>query len=715
MAREREEFEEEVLEFEDDTEAEEELVYDDEEANLVPVFEETQAGRDALKDISDKVIMDFDDAWDACEEYRERKADEWKIFSGDLPPKDFPHEDCANAHVPIMLENISRLQFRTMSELFGDWSNVFGVMPVGPDDQIKSDILTKHGNWQIREQIPDFQRQQSRGTLIYYLNGDVSAHSYYDSQRKQNRHVVLTSDEFVTPYVYSTTMPDYSDCPYVVKILMYYRHQLEAQRGIWYGVDNVLEKEPPSWEDDPETPLRRAESEVQSIEIPDDSDDRSPYKILQYEGWVTLPNQVRQRYIQAIVDYHTKTILSLTIFEENDWQDEERYTRQSEELEQYRAANAQYKDLSAIAQASADNLLSDANLTVQERMEREQAINAVPMPQQPPPPTWMQDPNDELEEPAPIEKVPIHMFSHGVCIEPLTGDKGLGFGRIESDYNKAANVALSQFIDSATNANCYTIITTDMMDLDSPFPLKPGTIAKATGISGSELKNNFMELKPSPANPQLMEVVDKMYQWGQSSIQAPSVLSGEPGKSGETFRGIATRVEQATKQLSVAARNYSHFLTQILKNNARLNAIFLDDEEIININDHKLGTVQELNVARDWYKRDYRVVYRSDLKFTSEAARVQEADQVLMMIMQNPALQQNIPLIHAALRKSFEARGQEDLIPLLGPSPPPPQTPLGIPAPQPAAPGAPPGQPPGPGGPPGVPGPGGPPPPGPQQ
>jgi hypothetical protein len=594
MAREdREpEVEEEFIEIEgDEARDDEELVYDDEEANLVAVFVESSKGQDALKEIADKVISDFDAAWDASEEYRMNKAEEWRIFSGDLPEKDFPFEGCANAHVPIMLENISRLQFRTMSELFGDWSNVFGVMPVGPDDQQIAEILTKHGNWQIREQIPDFQRQQSRGTLIYYLNGDVTSHSFYDSYTRQNRHVILTSDEFVTPYVYTTTMPDYSDCPYIVKILMYYRHQLEAQRGIWYGVDDVLDRAPPSWDDDPDTPLRRAEGEIQSIEMPDDSDDRAPYKILQYEGWLTLPNQERQRYCQVIVDYATRNLLALTIFEENNWQDEERYNRQATELEQFRQASAQHEQLSELARVSKQNLMDDPNLSPEERMQRESALGAVPTPQAPPPPTWMKDPNDPMEEPGSISKEPIHMFAHGVCIEPLTGDKGLGFGRIESDFNKAANITLSQFIDSATIANCYTIITTGMLELDRPFPLKPGTQAKATGVTGTELKNNFIELKPSPANPQLIEIVDKCYNWGQSAIQAPAVLSGEPGKSGETFRGISTRVEQATKQLSVAARNYSNFLTQILKNNARLNAIFLDDEEVVRINDHKLGTL----------------------------------------------------------------------------------------------------------------------------
>jgi len=48
--------------------------------------------------------------------------------------KDFPYKDAANVHVPIMLENITRVWLRMDGELFGDKSNVFGVSSLGPQD-----------------------------------------------------------------------------------------------------------------------------------------------------------------------------------------------------------------------------------------------------------------------------------------------------------------------------------------------------------------------------------------------------------------------------------------------------------------------------------------------------------------------------------------------------------------------------------------------------
>ncbi len=657
----------------------EELIFDEMSDNLVPIFMNSGKGRDALKAISEGILRDFDKAWDSSDEYRQRKADEWRIFSGQLPSKNFPWENCANVNVPIMLENISRLTFRAEAELFGDWSNVFGVTPVSPspeDDEIAS-ILSAHGNWQINEDIPDFKRQQRRGLLIFFLNGDVSCHSYYDPRRRQNRHEILTTDQLVTPYTYVTTMPDYSDCPFIVKVMYRERHDLESMRGIWHGVDNVIAHAGPTWEDEPEALLRSAEAEVQGVETPTD-EERGSYKLLHYEGWMSLPGQVRQRYCQVIIDHGSGQLLDVHIHEETNWKDAERLKRQRVELEVYRQQVRDHADNVAQMAVLGDNMRSNPDMDVEQMMETDFAAQQDIVGSYPIAPPWMKDPNNLGEEPDPGHMDPIHMFAHGVCIEPLTGNLGLGFGRIESDFNIAANVLTNQFIDAATLANCKGYITTDIVNFERPMSWKPGAINKASGLTGGEIKQNIMPMDVGPANPQLMDMVQLCYEWGQSAIQAPAVLSGEPGKSGETFRGIATRVEQATKQLSAATRHFAEFGTQILKNNARLNWLFMDDEELIFVNDTRVQKMVEMRVTREMYRSNYNVAFRSDLKFTPEGQKTQEADQLAGAILATEVLKGDLAIQHAVIRQTLEARGKDDLVPLLGPAPPPPQTPFGI-------------------------------------
>jgi hypothetical protein len=275
---------------------------------------------------------------------------------------------------------------------------------------------------------------------------------------------------------------------------------------------------------------------------------------------------------------------------------------------------------------------------------------------------------------------PIHMIARAVCIEPLAGSIGIGFGDIEADFNRAANTLINQAIDAATLSNAGGFIISSLVQFEEKFSYRPGKMNRLkAGISGEELSKNIFPLRPPPANPQMVELAQKVYEWGQSAIQAPDVLSGESGKSGETFRGIATRVEQATKQLSVSTRNYAtSCLTPTLRNNARLNAIFMPESQFVSVNDHVLGKASRFEVGRAMYRRNYRVSIAADLKFSSEAQRISEADQLIELGLKYPPLGQDLAYMHGAYKRALEARGKHDMVPTLGEAPPLPKTPFAI-------------------------------------
>lgn len=690
-------------------EAEPLVEYDPEAGNLVPDLEASDEGKRLIKTITQDVLTKFRSDWDSTQEYRERVAKDMRLFMGDLEAKTFPWEHCANAHVPIVLENISRLQSRVVAEIFGNWTNVVGVMPVGTDDDDLADLLTIYTNWQFREEIKDFRRQMERAILAFLLIGDVVIHSFYDPRRRCNRHVCLMPEEFITPYTYISTMPDMSDLPHYTYVRRMYPHELEAMRPQWEHVDKLLDLPTDSFDGEPDSPLREQVGDTEGQEMPAGSDD-APYKILQWEGWLKLPNEERYRWCQAIVHEGQQLLLSLSIHEEPDWKDQRRHEREVAERELYaqeRAAYEQEQHSRTITQIAAQKSLENDEQDPMQDMQAAQLMAPAEDVPPPEPPVWMTDPDDLEQEPEPVRMIPINMFAHGVCLENLLGNIGMGMGRIEADFNRAANTALSQFIDAATLANCWSIITTQNVNFDTPFKMKPGAINKARGVSGTELKNNIMELKPAPGSGQLLELVDRFYNYGQSAIQAPNVLSGEPGKSGETYRGIATRIEQATKQLSTIAHRFGIPLKQIYENNAKLNAIFMDELEVKQVLNHMTMKMQDIQIGRRMFERDFRVEFRSDMKFTSEAQRISEADQMVQMPAAVPALQTNFAFQYETVKQALEARGKYELVALLGQRPPAPP----VFGPPPPPPGPPPGGPPQSGPPPGGPPPGGPPPP----
>lgn len=688
------------------------FIYDQNAPNLTETFTGHPDGKKALKRIAYKVIEDKKATWEASEKYREDQAADWQIFSGNLPPKTFPFEHTANMNVPIMLENITRLCFRAESELFADWNDIVVWSPIGPEDRKLAQLLTLHNNWQFRVQIPDFKRQMSRGILHFFGMGDVTTRSYWDPVRQQNRHEVVTADEFMVPFTLVSTMPDYSDCPFRILILTRYRYELEAMRDSWFEVDDVLDRQKPSWDDegdDGEGAMTKAVIEAGGVEKPEGASN-APYKLLQYEGYVTMPDPdgggedaERDRFCRVVVDEATCGILEFTILEEENWQDKVRFEQQQQELDTYRSMTEQHQQMLDDQAAQAQQMGSSVTqlqgsgqmgpMAAQIAQDHLANVPAAQMEMTPPaPPTWMKDPNDPAEQPEPPKREPVHMFAHQVCIEPIVGVYGISYGKIQADFNRAANTALSQFTDSATLANCWVLILANGIEFEgAKFDWSPGAVNKVkNGMSGPEIEKNIISMQAKPANPQLMELVDKAYTWAQSSVQAPAVLSGESGKSGETFRGLSARIEQATKQLSVPTRKFADHVEQIARNNARLNRTFMKDDELFAVAAGKGQDLQQMQIGRSAYERNYHVEVRADLRFVSESQKIHDADEVVAMVQKTmPA---NLAALQQALKAALEERDLGEFVPYLGPMLPTPTTPMGVPPPPPpgmAPPGAP--------------------------
>lgn len=647
---------------------------DENSPNLVYDYMEHPEGRAALKRQTEDVLTTFETDWDSNAEYREKTAQILALLNGYLPKKSFPWQDSANAHVPILLENTLRLESRIEIDLFGDWSNVYGAVGVDPSSDDEAELVTLHLNWQCREDIPDFKRQARRALMGLLAIGDCCVDTFWDPERQQNRVETLTPDEFVTPFSFVSTMPDYSDLPHYTKVLRYYRHQVEARRDEWYDVDAILDKTTPNW-DEVETPIADAVADVYGQDKSDDIMKGAPYVFLEYEGWLKLPNQKRDRFCRFVVDYCSKRPVMLRIHEEGDWRDIERYNRQAAELEAYKAAVAQHQMMSEQAMQQGMQLAGQAGQGAPEYTQElaARAMEAVPELVGPPPPApdWV-DPEDPNPAPAPVRRIPIFMKAHGVCFEPMAGGLGFGPGRVLVEYNKAANTALSQYTDAATLANASGLIVADVVDFDRPFTWSPGKINKAK-CSSAELQSAIMPMKAAPPSAELIQVVNLMMQSGQAAAQSPEVLGGAPGKSGETYRGIATRVEQATKQLSVIGRTCADLVRQVGQNLAKLNSVFLPDDQIMRLTQWAAATMAGPlpPVTKEMYRRNYRIEIRADLQFKADAERVAEADEILAMVLKIPVLAQDAPMVHAAARGSFEARHRRDMVALLGPAPKP--------------------------------------------
>ena len=674
--------------------------------NLTPFFLETDTGRKWLGEVCAKQVCDdFERGWESSEDYRNRRKKNYELFTGHLPPKDFPYKGCSNAHSPVMFERIHRLSSNVFAEIFIDRETIFSVKPTGPDDYTQAEILTLHGNWQLRNELTDFIRQMERAVQEFFAGGSVFCHSYYDPVRRRNRHDILNCEEFVIPYVWRSDQVDLSDVPWKVRIVRKFKNELEELRDSgdgsgWAQVDQVLSKAPPA-HDVLEAKNRELAAKHEGIGPPT-NDPSAPYVFLEYHGWMRMPGDTRQRPICATVDYQHKYVTRLYIREEEDWRDRMRHDAQTAELESYQQDTVAHQELMG-QQMQLQERLSMPDVDPEERMMLEQGLQQ-DQPPPPQPPEWVvtaQPGPDGQPAPAPIRRVPVEMFSHGVCIDNPEGILGLSLGTMLAKLNEIVDASLNAFFDAAILGNVWSLIVPENLDLgSSTIAVTPGKIFKAKGAVIEKLREQIFELRAAQANPQLFDFARFFTDSADSAAAAPGVLSGEPGKSGETFRGLATRREQATKQLSAAGIRFISFLDQIVKNNAKLNAIFLPDDQIVQVGDHFSDVRQatmgpdgepqrDIHIGRELYRRNYSVTFTADVRFASQTQRIAEADEVLAMAGQMPPLQGNPAFLYAAIVDALKARGKQNLIPMLGPPPPPPTMPMGM-APPPGLPGMPP-------------------------
>lgn len=667
---------------------EEGLTINPDSPNLVVDLQATDEGKNFLKRLVQEIHDEFMQAWDKNSAYREKVAEAWRVLFCDLPAKSKPFENCANAAIPLALQNIVRLTNKMTTEVFGDWSDVYNFVPTNPNGETAAAICSQHSNWQIRARMPGYKRQMKRAILIFAVAGDVAAHSYYDPITRRNVHDVLTCDDYVVPYTHVSVNPDFSDVPWIARRFPYHKTRLKqmGKQAGWANVDTVTAYDAPEYTNgQAETTLRNTVAE----HLGEDpfGQKKGEYEIIQYEGWMELPGMEVELYCQLIFDLCSKTPLKLSVHMRAPYDERARFEMQQQELQQYQQQTMQFQQASEQKEAMVSGLLQQAQMLPQDSSEvggllqQAQMAQAQPLPPQPIPPSWMAD---GQMEPEPPRKEPVYMFSHGVCLEPILGNLGVGLGRIDGQLNIAANTVWSMFFDASALGNGKTFITASNVDFASPFKIGPGVINKAKNIMPSDLANGIIPLDFGAANPQLIEAADRMMQFGEQAANTPDIMSGAEGKSGETARGVQARIEQTNAMIKVPTMAFADFAIQVMKNNCKLNAVFCSEEELFYVNryndDLKLGGAQLIRAARAMYDNEYEIELVSDLQFRSRAQKVSEADEIVQLPNAMPDLAYNYAFKYYAIRESLKARGMHKIArDLLGPPPPAPQNTFGLP------------------------------------
>jgi hypothetical protein len=628
-------------------------------------------------DLPDQIIRHFEEDDRNREGKMRKEAEITKLLLGDLEPKKEPFANCANMHEPILLVSMLRLVSRVHSTIFAPGQPIARAQLNTSTEAEREDAITRSENWQFSKEIPDFQAQSWRYLWSFFCYGEGIFDSYRDFVHGVNRHEFLSSDDFVYPYIRSSVAPDMSDVPRKTRVRHPYKRDLKDMErlGFYAQVDKVV-AESGSHDTGRDEPVKDVVDKAEGRSRSDHTYD-APYEILEQHTWTTLPGSKEDVPVVAVVSRKHRVVLALYSRYIPDEMDRSRFNQQTAEFEQYIAAMERYSQELEIHQQSlqAEGMLLDRLQQPDVPPDESQQIAGAvqrerpPAPVEPSRPPWLQDDeNGTPKPPEPIKQKVLERFSRGTCIDIPNSSYGIGIGTALLPHQMAANIMLNQYIDASTQAISNTAVMSDAVKFPKGVTtINPNEVITVRGIPPArQLSDYFFRFDHQPPNPQLLQGVQQQKAAADAISSAPDVLSGVK-EGDETFRGMATRVEQATKQLAALTAKAMVPLTQVFKNNAALNFQFMPEiPKTVDTRDPASGKVVPIQVSRELYRDSYEVIFAADLSFASRATKVSEADDAMGLILKGipPKL---LPMVFElqgvarALAKCFHARGMHDM------------------------------------------------------
>lgn len=711
------------------------------------------------KKLADDVVRCFERDWKGSEKFRERRTSIVKLFLGILPPReDDDGIGGAQVHYPIIATAIQRMHARVYDQQFPSNGEFFGVKPMDALDLERAVRVAKHLNWQIMHQIPEYVMNHDVLIMQWLLYGSAFSYIYQDQVKRRPCHEVCRTEDIVLPYTFQSTDPSMSDVPRITRIVRKYKHEIDelVDVGYFQNIDLIDEREDTGDTTTSSTPpsfmasvgsstggqsmgdvMQKAQGIDKPAEESTDGDD-APREFLEQHRWWKLPGDRKQRPIVAVVDKKTKVLVSLRLREDEDPQDRARFNRDKAALRaSYDAAMQKFQmDMAmyvqrfgnhtqlpapGVANATQPPLPGSAGATQlpQPGIENASMPGLTPAlpPQQmmPPPPVPPVQPPD----PEPPRMVPIHFFTHFVCIPNPEGILGFGIGYLLEGHNMVADTLASQIVDAGTLNNTSTFIYSRQNKISrGEFIIKPGQGVQSD-LSPQDLDKGIKMLQFAPPSPMLASFIKDQKQEAAELSGANEILSGEVGGSNETATTTQIRISQALTAISILNKRYTRARTFEGQKLARLNSVHLEDVEYFTVVD-PLKTVPpnalppgaqppmppggpqgpspvpggppptaaatpqavgpqptptpppmgqqpsplitEQYIGRIDYLEDVDITVTADPRMASQPQRVQEAQGIVDALNQDPVIAQMMPLKVAAYRNLFVAMDRPELV-----------------------------------------------------
>lgn len=184
--------------------------------------------KEDLDEISSKVISEFDLDYTSLNEWRKKNEAAIKLATMVAEEKNTPYKNSSNVKYPLVARAALEFQARAYPAIVPPDRIVKGKT-YGKDETgekaARADRVSEHMSWQLSAQMPEWEEDTDRLTLVVSISGVAFRKVFYDPALKRNVTRLVTADRLV----YNYHARSFTDLPRLTEILSLYPNEVKER------------------------------------------------------------------------------------------------------------------------------------------------------------------------------------------------------------------------------------------------------------------------------------------------------------------------------------------------------------------------------------------------------------------------------------------------------------------------------------------------------
>lgn len=287
------------------------------DTNQIPLsklIEQTNIAETLDQELLDKIGQEVYDGYYRdlqSKESWDRQVDEWvKLAAQIIDEKTWPWPKASNVKYPLLATAAMQFAARAYPSLVPADGKVVQFRIVGADPQgekaIKADKLAKHMNYQLLEDMCDWEEEMDRLLIQLPIVGCLFKKTYFDPIKRRNVSRLVGPKDLVVNY-WATSL---DTAHRKTEILTMTENQVKSQQLAGIYLEDAELPEPPS---QPQVPSK---SDVHGNQAPNVRDAATPYIILeQHTYWDLDEDGYQEPYIITIEEQSKKVLRIVARFD----------------------------------------------------------------------------------------------------------------------------------------------------------------------------------------------------------------------------------------------------------------------------------------------------------------------------------------------------------------------------------------------------------------